>query len=95
MLKQQVLRVLGWHTYKGPSSFICGRLVREGRIGWLDRRYSFVINSSLFGVGRCPPCRAFTPRLVQTYKELKKRAGGADLEFIFVSSDKDQAQFDE
>lgn len=46
-------------------------------------------------VGRCPPCRAFTPRLVQTYKELKKRAGGNDLEFIFVSSDKDQSQFDE
>ena len=44
---------------------------------------------------RCPPCRAFTPRLVQTYNELKKRPGGDELEFIFVSSDKGQAQFDE
>lgn len=48
-----------------------------------------------FSAHWCPPCRAFTPRLVQTYKELKKRAGSDDLEFIFVSSDKDQSQFDE
>eukprot|EP00903_Cladosiphon_okamuranus_P008393 g8069.t1 len=48
-----------------------------------------------FSAHWCPPCRAFTPRLVQTYKELKKRPAGNDLEFIFVSSDKDQEQFDE
>lgn len=60
---------------------------------------SFLFIFCLLGVflcgGRCPPCRAFTPRLVQTYKELKKRADGNDVEFIYVSSDKDQSQFDE
>ncbi|CAM9377780.1 unnamed protein product [Ectocarpus sp. 4 AP-2014] len=48
-----------------------------------------------FSAHWCPPCRAFTPRLVQTYKDLKKRAGSDDVEFIFVSSDKDQSQFDD
>ena len=41
----------------------------------------------------CPPCRAFTPQLAKTYKKLK--AEGKNFEIIFVSSDKDEAQFNE
>ncbi|CAM9334577.1 unnamed protein product [Hapterophycus canaliculatus] len=48
-----------------------------------------------FSAHWCPPCRAFTPRLVKTYKDLKEKAGGNDLEFIYVSSDKEQSQFEE
>ena len=40
---------------------------------------------------RCPPCKAFTPLLVKTYKKLQ--AAGKRLEIVFVSSDRDMGQF--
>lgn len=42
---------------------------------------------------RCPPCRRFTPELVKFYNTLKTTNG--NFEIVFVSSDKDQKQFDE
>merc|ERR1712025_350863 len=52
-----------------------------------------------FSAHWCPPCKAFTPKLAETYKKLKQRAqdGGRkdDFEFVFVSSDRDQSAFDE
>ncbi len=36
----------------------------------------------------CPPCRAFTPELVSTYKEIK--AKHPEFELVFVSSDRDE-----
>lgn len=41
----------------------------------------------------CPPCRAFTPRLAETYR--KVLADGKAFEIVFVSSDKDEASFRE
>jgi nucleoredoxin len=46
-----------------------------------------------FSAHWCPPCRGFTPQLVKTYNTLKEQ--GKDFEVVFVSSDKDQSQFDE
>jgi len=44
-----------------------------------------------FSAHWCPPCRGFTPQLATWYKEgLSEK-----LEIVFVSSDKDQAAFDE
>lgn len=40
----------------------------------------------------CPPCRAFTPDLVKTYNRLKSRH--PDFELIFVSSDRNEDDFD-
>lgn len=40
-----------------------------------------------------PPCRAFTPSLIEAYKAAK--AAGVDFELIFVSSDQDEDGFDE
>ena len=37
----------------------------------------------------CPPCRAFTPKLVDWYKEFK--AKHSNFELVFASSDKDEA----
>jgi len=46
-----------------------------------------------FSAHWCPPCRGFTPQLAELYKALKSRKD--DFEFVFVSSDRDQAAFDE
>jgi len=45
-----------------------------------------------FSAHWCGPCRAFTPRLITLYNELKS-AGNNDLEIIFISSDRDQEAF--
>ncbi|XP_019615122.1 PREDICTED: nucleoredoxin-like [Branchiostoma belcheri] len=60
---------------------------------------------SLVGEGRyvglyfsahwCPPCRGFTPKLADFYREFKATEKGKNFEIIFVSSDRDQASFDE
>ena len=42
-----------------------------------------------FSAHWCPPCRAFTPKLVEWYKDFK--AKHADFELVFVSRDKDEA----
>ncbi|XP_019643995.1 PREDICTED: tryparedoxin-like [Branchiostoma belcheri] len=57
--------------------------------------------SSLAGEGRfvglyfsahwCPPCRLFTPELVNFYNDFKAKG---TLEIVFVSSDADQGSFD-
>ena len=46
-----------------------------------------------FSAHWCPPCKAFTPKLVETYEKVK--AAGKELEVVFVSSDKDMGQFQE
>jgi nucleoredoxin len=45
-----------------------------------------------FSAHWCPPCRGFTPKLAEKYKEMM--AAGLPFEMIFVSSDKDQGAFD-
>lgn len=45
-----------------------------------------------FSAHWCPPCRGFTPALVDWYK---KNAAKNNFEIVFVSSDKDAAAFDE
>ena len=46
-----------------------------------------------FSAHWCPPCRAFTPMLLNFYDNLKEM--GTSLEIIFVSSDNDKNSFDE
>ncbi|GLD99319.1 hypothetical protein PINS_up008038 [Pythium insidiosum] len=46
-----------------------------------------------FSAHWCPPCRAFTPFLGATYDDLKEEH--EDAEIIFVSSDQDDASFNE
>ena len=45
-----------------------------------------------FSAHWCPPCRQFTPALIKSYTDHLKAKG---LEIIFVSSDRDQASFQE
>ena len=46
-----------------------------------------------FSAHWCPPCRGFTPVLVETYNKLK--AAGKEFEVIFVSSDRDEKSYNE
>jgi len=46
-----------------------------------------------FSASWCPPCKRFTPKLVEAYNALKPGAS-AYLAVVFVSSDQDQAGFD-
>jgi len=45
-----------------------------------------------FSAHWCPPCRGFTPKLGQMYKDALREKG---LEIIFVSSDRDEAAFND
>ena len=46
-----------------------------------------------FSAHWCPPCRMFTPKLVEWYNDFK--AKHPDFELVFVSSDRDQAAMEE
>ncbi|KAL2519531.1 putative nucleoredoxin 1 [Abeliophyllum distichum] len=46
-----------------------------------------------FSAHWCPPCRAFLPKLIEAYHEIK--AKDDKFEVIFISSDRDQTSFDE
>jgi len=46
-----------------------------------------------FSAHWCPPCRGFTPKLAEIYQDLKK--AGKNIEIVFVSSDRDEASFNE
>jgi nucleoredoxin len=49
-----------------------------------------------FSAHWCPPCRGFTPKLAQWYKDFKANHPRADdFEIVFASSDKNQEAFDE
>ena len=41
---------------------------------------------------RCPPCRNFTPKLIEFYNKYAKEK---NLEIVFISSDRDEPSFDE
>ncbi|KAF7123828.1 hypothetical protein RHSIM_Rhsim12G0116600 [Rhododendron simsii] len=46
-----------------------------------------------FSAHWCPPCRAFTPKLVEIYHQIKAKDDAFEL--IFISSDRDQPSFEE
>lgn len=46
-----------------------------------------------FSAHWCPPCRAFLPKLIKAYHEIKEKDDA--FEVIFISSDSDQSSFDD
>jgi len=44
-----------------------------------------------FSAHWCPPCRGFTPKLVEAYRKIK--GAGNAFEIVFLSSDKSEQQF--
>lgn len=73
---------------------LAGDLVdKEGKAHKAEEVLKGRVKLLYFSAHWCPPCRAFTPRLAETYKKLKD--AGKDFELVFVSSDRDEASFKE
>jgi thiol-disulfide isomerase/thioredoxin len=63
----------------------------EGQTLTLDDLRTFDIVGIYFSAHWCPPCRKFTPKLAQLYKDIT--ASGKKFGIIFVSGDKDNETF--
>lgn len=77
------------------SEVIAGKLVNKDSKE-VDVNEAFKDGKSVgiyFSAHWCPPCRGFTPKLVEFYN--KFNAGGKKLEIIFVSWDRDEKGFKE
>ncbi len=48
-----------------------------------------------FSAHWCPPCRGFTPKLVEFYNGFKQSDTGKTFDVVFVSSDRDENSFQE
>ncbi len=83
----------------GPSVFtdvLEGKLVAvDGkRVGKFEPEGEPEMYAFYFSAHWCPPCRAFTPKLVEFYNAHEEFAG-KKFEIVFVSSDRDEDSFDE
>jgi len=83
----------------GPSVFtdvLEGKLVAvDGkRISKFEPEGEPEMYAFYFSAHWCPPCRAFTPKLVEFYNDHEEFAG-RKFELIFVSSDRDEDAFDD
>lgn len=47
-----------------------------------------------FSAHWCPPCRGFTPELAAYYNDWQAANADKKLEIVFISSDRDQSDFD-
>jgi len=65
------------------------RQVSGNRLRPLDLEAPADYYAFYFSAGWCPPCRTFTPRLVNFYKDQKEKNGNR-FEVIFVSSDRSE-----
>jgi len=70
------------------QSFVAGD---GSEVKWADLKGKPV--GLYFSAHWCPPCRGFTPKLIDTYKKVKE--AGKEFEVIFVSSDRDEGAFKE
>ncbi|CAH1414972.1 unnamed protein product [Lactuca virosa] len=73
----------------GDLDYVIGKDSAKVRVSDLVGKHVLLY----FSAHWCPPCRAFTPKLVETYHEIKKKHN--NFEVIFISSDRDQDSFDE
>ncbi|CAF1389456.1 unnamed protein product [Rotaria magnacalcarata] len=57
-----------------------------------DEKYKGKVFGLYFSAHWCPPCRGFTPMLIEFYKNHGKEK---NFEIIFISSDRDEKAFNE
>ncbi|KAJ9591496.1 hypothetical protein L9F63_001982, partial [Diploptera punctata] len=75
----EVLREAGPYLPGGKR-----KLSSEGEVRF--SQLDGLVKGIYFSAHWCPPCKAFTPQLIDTYS--KVRGKGNDFEVIFVSSDR-------
>uniref|UniRef100_A0A8D8Q080 Nucleoredoxin n=2 Tax=Cacopsylla melanoneura TaxID=428564 RepID=A0A8D8Q080_9HEMI len=70
-----------------------GRCSRNGqeRITFHTLTSSCQVLGLYFSAHWCPPCKAFTPQLIETYWTLKEE--GRQFEIIFISSDRSETSY--
>ncbi|KAI4302241.1 hypothetical protein MLD38_038015 [Melastoma candidum] len=73
---------------KGDKDFLIGQGGEKIPVSELVGKHVLLY----FSANWCPPCRAFLPKLVEAYHEIKSKDEG--FEVVFISSDRDQASFD-
>jgi len=81
-----------WQKYRTNMEAILGPqlLTKEGAKPTVEVLAGKSAVGIYFSAHWCPPCRGFTPKLAQMYTNTFK---GKGLEVVFVSSDKDDASF--
>lgn len=67
----------------------CG--ARDSNEPMLHEELRHCFKGIYFSAHWCPPCKAFTPQLVDTYQRIQER--GHDFEVIFVSSDRSEDSY--
>lgn len=75
------------------SSLLGSKLVTKSGIVDTDAHLAGKVVGLYFSAHWCPPCRGFTPQLASQYKEYV--SGGKNFEIVFVSSDRDEASFND
>lgn len=72
---------------------LTGDTVEEIRVESLCGKDSVI--GIYFSAHWCPPCRGFTPKLIEFYNNEKQKKDSVKFEIIFVSWDRDEANFKE
>lgn len=78
--KLDLVKILGEHVMNDSGEMIPTKDLMSKQVVGL-----------YFSAHWCPPCRAFTPVLVNCYKTLKK--DGKDFEIVFISWDENEEKF--
>ena len=91
-------QVQEWKTKQDNLEFFspteeCHILDKSGEEVSLATLQSKEVVGIYFSAHWCGPCRAFTPQLVEVYKQCKEQ--GKNFEVVFLSSDQSKAAFDE
>ncbi|CAF3397098.1 unnamed protein product [Rotaria socialis] len=78
----------------GVAKLFDGHILNKSNesIDLTDQKYKGKIIGLYFSAHWCPPCRGFTPVLINFYKS---HAEEKNFEIIFISSDRDEASFNE
>mmetsp|Transcript_18421 Transcript_18421/g.33367 ORF Transcript_18421/g.33367 Transcript_18421/m.33367 type:complete len:426 (-) Transcript_18421:192-1469(-) len=87
MSTDELVKIFGEHSLISPSNG--GAAVKpadalEGKVVML-----------YFSAHWCPPCRQFTPKLIEFYNNLKANNNAQDFELIYVTMDNTEAEFTE